>query len=494
MNLRIRIVSVSFALAGCSLLTNLDDLKPPSQQPTGDGGGGCGACPSQPHQPGVCQAGACVLAACDPGFADCDKSQPGCETPTDSDVKNCGGCGTTCGALNTKSVSCNAGQCVFTCSGNTAHCGTSPSTGCETDLGLDKANCGACGHSCQGGVCAAGNCQAMLIAGNPTADTGLQANYGITALNGFVYGTNWYGTSVAGGVVFKVPVDGSYANKAPPWVVSPGVKASAYFVFANAKDFAYVVYRDDGVGVPAGIWAFDTATTKATNIVQGLGSLNKCPQDPATSIVSVAFDSSYVYWTNQQSPGAPANVNPCPGIFRASAVDGTGLALFLSPDQFTALLADGGSLYMMDRTDGALHAAVGSTLGTTSLLATFAAGHTFSLTSDATYIYVADLTAKKVYRTVKVGMGAPTDLTGKLTLPDACSTGLLVDDTHVYCGGPNRIYSFLKDGSSTSPSILTTVANGDTTYGPVVQDATSLYWATAGVAVGTHSAIYKIAK
>lgn len=461
---------------------------------TGCGGAACDPCPTKAHQPATCQAGACALGACDKGYAGCNSAVPGCETATDTDPKNCGGCNIVCGATNTTTVACTSGQCAYTCSGNFAHCSKDPSSGCETDLGLDKLNCGACGHSCQGGACAAGTCQPLLVAGDPLKDTGLNAQYGITALNGFVYGTNWYGTTVPGGVVFKVPTDGSYSGKAPPWTISPNIKASGTGVFSNGKDFAYEIYREDFVGVSPGIWAYNTGTDKSVNIVKGLGSLNKCPQDPGSSIVSVAFDSTYVYWTNQQAPGAPANVNPCPGVFRASAIDGSGQQVFLQTDQFTALLADGGSVYLMDRTDGALHAALGASLGTTSTLATFTKGDSFVLAADATYIYVADQTAKKVYRTKKVGAGMPDDLSMKLTMPEACNAGFLVDDTRVYCASNTKIYSILKDGSSSAVTTMATIGNGDITYGPLTQDTTSLYWATAGAQGGAHSAIYKLAK
>ena len=45
---------------------------------------------------GTCEAGVCVVAACEDGRADCDGGTNGCETVTASDPLNCGGCGTTC--------------------------------------------------------------------------------------------------------------------------------------------------------------------------------------------------------------------------------------------------------------------------------------------------------------------------------------------------------------------------------------------------------------
>jgi hypothetical protein len=468
-----------------------------SNPATGCSGASCEPCPTAPHRPAVCNtASACAAGDCESGFLDCDAAQAGCETNGTTDPKNCGVCGAFCGTLHTTAATCVAGKCDYKCTGNFAHCAAEPSTGCETDLGLDKLNCGACGHSCQGGACVSGTCQPLLVAGDPLAATSLNAQYGITVIGGFVYGVSWYN---AGGVVFKAPIDGSLGGMTPTYLFGAGVSASGTGVFGSGTNFAFGVYRQDAGGPLPGIWSFKTGTATATNIVAGTGSLNTCPQNPGSSIVSVAFDGTYVYWTNQQAPGAPANVNPCPGVYRASATDGTGVMKFLPTEQIDNILADNGSVYMMDRTDGFLKAALGTTLGTTSSLAQFTAGHEYRLAVDGTYAYVADNTLKKVYRVKKVGGGAAADITPATgTLADACSAGIVVDDTRVYCAGPaaagNKIFALAKDGSSANVAVLATVGNGDFTYGPLAQDATSVYWATAGVAASTYSAIYRLAK
>jgi hypothetical protein len=505
----------------CSKVCN-DTCVSGNDPATGCGGTDCAACPTLAHQTSVCTAGACAAGTCATGFLDCDPKTPGCETPEDGN--NCGKCGAKCGTTNTTAVSCgtstasdagagdaSAGDasadassdagtstdlsCQFTCSGNFFHCSTDPSTGCETDLGLDKNNCGACGHSCQGGACASGTCQPLLIAGDPLTPLGIDPQYGITQLNGFVYAINWY---ASGGLVFKVPTDGSYGGKAPPWVYGAGINASGSGIFSNGTDFAFGIYRQDTGGPAPGIYAFTTSNNAVKNIVAGQGSLNTCPQNPGSSIVSVALDTNYVYWTNQQAPGAPPNVNPCPGIYRASAVDGTGRVQVLTTDQFTALLADGGSVYMLDRTDSTLRAALGSTLGTTSTLATFpTVGSTdpFGLAVDSTYAYVAHGTQKKVYRVKKVGGGTPQDITPSGgTLTENCAQGFIVDNAKIYCMSMKKIYSFNKDGSSTSETTMATIPNNDSTYGPLTQDATSIYWANAGLTSGTYTAVFKLAK
>jgi hypothetical protein len=61
----------------------------------------CGACnqpcPPRPQSLPACVAGACVIAACQPGFEDCNGvSMDGCEAPLFADPMNCGFCGNRC--------------------------------------------------------------------------------------------------------------------------------------------------------------------------------------------------------------------------------------------------------------------------------------------------------------------------------------------------------------------------------------------------------------
>lgn len=89
--------------------------------------------------------------ACDAIHGDCDGNDfNGCETRTNNDEINCGGCGTICldELDNVSDASCIDSICrVAECAGTFRDCNTTPGDGCETDLSL-ATSCGACGTTC----------------------------------------------------------------------------------------------------------------------------------------------------------------------------------------------------------------------------------------------------------------------------------------------------------------------------------------------------------
>ena len=76
-----------------------------------------------------------------------------------TDINNCGACGTVCSAGPNSIPACTAGQCqIAACSPGFANCDGIAANGCETNLNT-VANCGSCGHACSGGQsCASGVC------------------------------------------------------------------------------------------------------------------------------------------------------------------------------------------------------------------------------------------------------------------------------------------------------------------------------------------------
>ena len=122
--------------------------------------GGCGQACSLPFATGTCAAGSCTIAACVPGYANCDGvTTNGCETNLATNNSSCGSCGQSCGP----GTACSGGSCASVCTGGTTYCG-----GSCVDLTADGRNCGGCGNVCPGGqVCRASRC----IVPGPANDT-----------------------------------------------------------------------------------------------------------------------------------------------------------------------------------------------------------------------------------------------------------------------------------------------------------------------------------
>lgn len=120
--------------------------------------GGCGVvCDPAENAAAVCVDSACDLA-CFPDFGDCDDDPTnGCEANITTSTEHCGGCGNRCeGAQAT--WSCEGGACnVAACDPGFDDCDGDSRNGCEADLLSDAGHCGGCGVVCDG-PCVDGLC------------------------------------------------------------------------------------------------------------------------------------------------------------------------------------------------------------------------------------------------------------------------------------------------------------------------------------------------
>jgi hypothetical protein len=129
----------------------------------------CGACGRACAAHEGCVRRACTTATCHDGYADCNHiSADGCEVDVASDVNHCGGCNATCDLANA-TPSCAAGACaIATCNAGYADCDGIAANGCEVNL---AENCGACnpcddGNPCTRDLCFTGTgCVHMLDIG-----------------------------------------------------------------------------------------------------------------------------------------------------------------------------------------------------------------------------------------------------------------------------------------------------------------------------------------
>ncbi len=128
----------------------------------------------------ACAGGVCT-STCNAGYSNCSKPtaptpDDGCETHSDADTNNCGGCGRVCSGTQVAAKACAGGLCTSTCNVGYANCTQpgfpTPDDGCETHIAIDPANCGGCGNNCSAngwsnvatyacnGTCQIGTCAA----------------------------------------------------------------------------------------------------------------------------------------------------------------------------------------------------------------------------------------------------------------------------------------------------------------------------------------------
>jgi hypothetical protein len=130
--------------------------------------GSCGVACAPANASGDCSSGTCGIAACNPGWADCDLDPVnGCETPLTTN-SNCGACGSVCSPAS-GAGECTTGVClVSACLPGFSDCDLDPVNGCETNI-RTLANCAECGvecsrdnasASCGTGTCVTSGCDA----------------------------------------------------------------------------------------------------------------------------------------------------------------------------------------------------------------------------------------------------------------------------------------------------------------------------------------------
>ncbi|MBL8952843.1 MAG: hypothetical protein JNK82_18835, partial [Myxococcaceae bacterium] len=125
----------------------------------------CGAC-GRPCPPGNGCLNAQCTPACTAPLSVCDAG-PFC-ADLRFDPLNCGGCGVVCPLVPNAAPACSPAGCGRTqCDPGFADCDAGTNDGCETSLGVDPENCGACGRACFGSqMCLLGRCCEQPPAGS----------------------------------------------------------------------------------------------------------------------------------------------------------------------------------------------------------------------------------------------------------------------------------------------------------------------------------------
>src|SRR5260370_2449061 len=304
-------------------------------------------------------------------------------------------------------------------------------TGGCTGLTSDWRNCGACGHSCQFANCSNSVCEPVTIAGSVTDNRDLFALYGLTLLNGQLYGTNWYRSYAA---VYTVSPNVSVSDPTPLVTYEAGVSASP--IVNDGTRLFYVMFRDEMIPIPgaaAGIYALDTSG-KQSLVVRAAG------------VGTIAADDNYLYWTLGHTVSVAQK-------------DGAGAVAFSTGTTYLSRIAAGSGwnwVYFIQ--DGALVRATPPHLDTvTSVSGSDHNVAAFAL--DATNIYSVDGPGDaQPSRLFSVPVSAPSepamDITPEAGLPAApYAFNLLADPTSAnlfYLANDAflaKIYRLKNDGS-----------------------------------------------
>ncbi len=162
------IVAVCIASSGCGALLGLDEFK--------EGGAGGAASSSTSSEASSTSATASTTSTTSSSMGTgggCAAGEPECSgacAALATDHINCGKCGNVCDPQKPTNATCVGSMCQ-TCAAGTADCDGLGVNACEADLGADKKNCGACGHTCAGS-CSGGHCQpVVLLAMQPFANS-----------------------------------------------------------------------------------------------------------------------------------------------------------------------------------------------------------------------------------------------------------------------------------------------------------------------------------
>ena len=306
------LVALSLAVAGCSS---------PSSPATGDAG------PGSSHDAGP-DGAACIAAQCEAPA----NSQPACH-------------GSTCG---------------FTCDNGYANCDGDKANGCEAELDR-SANCGSCGHDCEGAACSSGACAAETFASGLNTPEQIAAD-----------GTNVY--VVEYNQIASCPRLGCGADGPTP------------------------VYPTNptGAGIAIGSMQLDAADIWIIESPFG-DSVKRCPKTGCTTLTAVVpslvapydlvVDDTHLFWLEGQTFGS----HPTPSRIMRANKDGSAVTVLGQGLDYTNLAVFGSTLYFIDgtvSTGGVRSCSIDDCSAPTPIMPDVFAVNVESLYVDASGLYV----------------------------------------------------------------------------------------------------------
>jgi hypothetical protein len=311
------------------------------------------------------------------------------------------------------------------------------------DPASDPNNCGACGHSCQGGACMGATCQPLTLAAGLPGPAYLAAD-----------GTNVYFANFNGGVngsVMAVPVSGGM----------PTTLAAGQTQIGNiAVDSTSIYWLDATVyGGPGEVMKLPLAGGMPTTLYSG-----------AVTASGIALDATSVYFFADSH------------LFKLPLAGGTAFMLGTDTSHPQDLALSGGYAYWLgvasDNTGTMAQVPLGG--GTSGSLVLSGLNNPQAMAADSTGIYWTDYGDGYVLKVAVLPTGpALTRIAGDQKGPYS----IAVDATNAYW--TNLVEGSVMYAPITGGIPATLVANAGATR--LAIDTTSVYWADG-------SAIRKIAK
>lgn len=333
---------------------------------------------------------------------------------------------------------------------------------CNTDLQIDKANCGRCGHDCLGGDCKAGLCQVIALAGSLAAP-------GALALDE----ANVYISTINGGTVLRIAKTGGKVDTlVTGWSSLVGVAVSGTTLFWSADD----TLGDAGDGNFGGVW-------KCT--------LPACTDKKLVSLVGrtrhLDVKNGYLYYASDSD-------------IRRMKVDGTGdQSLITGLNQPFSVSADATHVYYNSNQNSIERVPIAG--GTGEPVGPLVSSFYGFVTNDSQRFYWAftDLNGKgQVIGALKSAPATRTTYGTK----NLRSLGVLSDEKNLYWSNEGTVSGIESNGDGEVLSCPVTGCVGDPVRlvdqlhfaGVLVMDAQAIYLLEFGGRSGANGRLLKMAK
>jgi hypothetical protein len=433
----------------------------------------CGSCDNDCTQLGnVSAAGLhCVgrkcSYSCAAGYADCADSGTGCGTDL-SAAATCGGCGTSCSPAAPLCLAADAGA-LFACASGCPPGAPTRCNGSCVDEDADSLNCGACGHSCLGGICLARVCQPVTLASGQDDPVGIAVD--ATSVYWTNNGTYADGGTPIDGTVMKVPRGGGST------VTLASGQSAPYGVAVNLTSVYWTTQVAAGTVMQVPL-AGGTATTLASG------------QDLPTG---VAVDGTSVYWASDST------------VMKVPLGGGKPTILATQQNGASFIAVDATSVYWTNF-------AAGSPLTGTVMSVPLSGGppkmlaqmqnSTGGIVVDASNVYWVEEGTKDnnftdgTVMSVPIGGGTPIVLASSQNAPQF----ITVDATSLYWTNAGmEIHDFMDGAIVKMPltgGATTTLALAQNNPWEIAVDATSVYWISQGTVANnyTDGTVLKIVK